>query len=84
MDNIPENIHASNWTGRNIYVYAYTYVHAVTISEKEDHECKEVQGGYTVCLERGKGKENCFIYHLKNKLPKESLLNLVNCRGKPI
>lgn len=22
----------------------YMYMHAVTISEKEDHECKEVQG----------------------------------------
>lgn len=45
---------------------------------------KKCREGYTVRLERGKGKENCFIYHLKNKLPKESLFNLVNHQEKPI
>lgn len=44
---IPENIHVSNimWTEkvlfRNMYEYTYTYIHAVTICEKRDHEFEQ-------------------------------------------
>lgn len=44
----------------------YMYMHAVTISEKEDHECKEVQGEVHCVFRKRKGKEE--LFHLSSKI----------------
>lgn len=40
-------------------------MHAVTISEKEYHECKEVQGGVYCMFRERKGKGE--LFHLSSK-----------------
>lgn len=70
----PENIHMSNTIQtepvilRNIYVCTYTYMYAITVSEKEVVNLKEIKEEYGG-LERGKGRNKCYIIIKKKAEP---------------
>ena len=53
---------------RNICVYAHTYTHAITISEKRGHEFEREKGGAYGRLRRRKGQREMFLldYNLRN------------------
>lgn len=50
-----------DWAGgiQNIYVYAYSYLHAITINEKDDMDLKESGKDYIGGWEGGKRREKC-------------------------
>lgn len=54
---------------RNIYVCAYTYMHAITVSEKEVVNLKEIKEEYGGGLKRGKGRKKYYIIIKKKAEP---------------
>lgn len=53
---------------RNIFVYAYLYIHITTINEKASEKVEREQGAYMGWFGRKKGKKKYSNYKLNNKM----------------